>query len=188
MKVKVLIGVLVFLIVLNLATIGSFVIMRWRADDRGTARIPRAPEASRIERGRDHARAPVPPFRPSGEERRQLFALLEEFRADTEELRREMFVLEGRVFELMQRDEVPRAEVDSLLDEIAGVRTEIGRIAIDRLIESKAYLSPDQQQRFFDSILETRSGKGTGRRWQKERRPGEAPGKRRQQRDGGGRI
>lgn len=187
MKIKVLIGVLVFLIVLNLATIGSFLFMRWRADDDG-ARAPRAHRASRIEHGTEHQHPPVPPFRPSGEERKQLIALLEGFRADTEELRLEMFALEEQVFERMRRDEVPRAEVDSLLEKIAGVRTEIGRMAVDKLIESKEYLSPEQQQRFFESILETRSGRGGGRRWHPEGQPGEGPGQRRHQRDKGDRI
>ncbi len=188
MKIKILIGVLVFLIVLNLATIGSFLFMRWRADDEGRSRAPRAPRVSRFERGHELPRVPAHPFRPSGEERRQLFALLEGFRSDTEELRLEMFALEETVFELMRRDEVPRAEVDSLLEEISVVRTEIGRMAVDRLIESKEHLSPEQQQRFFESILETRSGRGGGRRWQQERRPGEGPGQRRRQQDKGDRI
>ena len=99
-----------------------------------------------------------------------------------------MFTLEERVFELMRSDEVPRAQVDSLLEEIAGVRTEIGRMAVDKLIESKEYLSPEQQQRFFESILETRSGRRGGGRWHRERRQGEAPGQRRHQRDKGDRI
>jgi hypothetical protein len=187
MKIKVLIGVLVFLIVLNMATIGSFLFMRWRADG-DTPRVHRAPRVSRINRGHELPHVQPPPFRPSGEERKQLFALLEGFRADTEELRLKMFALEENVFELMRRDEVPRARVDSLLEEIAGVRTEIGRMAVDRLIESKEHLSPEQQQRFFESILETRSGRGGGRRWQQERRPGEAPGHGGHQHDKGDRI
>jgi hypothetical protein len=187
MKIKILIGVLVFLIVLNLATIGSFLFMRWRADD-DAPRVPRAPRVTRINRNHELPHTPAPPFRPSGEERKQLFALLEGFRADTEELRLEMFALEENVFELMRRDEVPRARVDSLLQEIAGVRTEIGRLAIDKLIESKEYLSPEQQQRFFESILETRSGRGGGRRGHQERRSGEAPGRGGHKQDKGDRI
>lgn len=185
MKVKVLIGVLVALIVLNLATVGSFVYTQWRAARIDAPPFPYrqapGPRTSPPEWGRQGKRAP---FRPSREERRQLMELLAEFRTDTEELRRKTLEDERRVFELMQREEVPRARVDSLLEEITRARLETGRLAIDKLIESKAYLSPQQQERFFDAILNARPGDGARRGWRghtrareerESRRDGERP-------------
>lgn len=178
MKIKLLIGILVALIVLNLATIGSFVYMRWRAPNHDTeAWAPRAdpdhrrgPRVHRVERG----------FRPSGEERKHLMDLLSEFRTQTDGLRQKIFEDENRVFDLMQKEDVARVEVDSLLEEISNSRLEMQRLAVDKLIESKAHLSPMQQQHFFDSILQTRPGGRIGqRRHQQEHRGQQRTGERR---------
>ena len=164
MKIKLLVGALVALIVLNLATIGSFVYWRWtapRAD--WESRAPRPPITDRfVPTPPDQPEAPGP-LRLSRDERNQLMSLLSEFRSETVELRAKIHDDEDLVFGLMQRDEIPRAEVDSLLEEISRARLEMGRLAVDKLIESKAYLSPHQQERFFDSILQTRpSRRGEG--------------------------
>jgi len=160
-KIKVLIGILVALIVLNLATIGSFLFMKWRGPDDGI--VPRAPISPSMVHPRQGGtpRTPRPPPLPN-EERKQMMSLLAEFRTETEGLRIQIQELENRVFELMRRDEVPRDEVDSLLAEISDARLEVGRLAIDKLIESKTYLSPQQQEHFFRSILETRTGRSRG--------------------------
>ena len=178
MKIKLLIGVLVALIVLNLATIGSFVYMRWRAPDHDKeAWAPRADPDHRRD-SRVHRIKRV--FRPSGEERKHLMDLLSEFRTQTDGLRQKIFEDENRVFDLMQREDVPRVEVDSLLEEISNSRLEMQQQAVEKLIESKAHLSPQQQQHFFDSILQTRPGGHTGqRRHQQEHRGQQRTGKRR---------
>jgi uncharacterized membrane protein len=181
-KIKLLIGILVALIVLNLATIGSFVYMRWQAPQHELAALApqadpdhrRGPRVRRVERG----------FRPSGEERRHLMELLSEFRTQTDGLRQKISEDENRVFELMQREDVARAEVDSLLEEISKSRLEMQRQAVEKLIESKAHLSPQQQQHFFDSILQTRPGGHIGqRRHQQEHR-----GQQRDQKSNGQRL
>lgn len=161
MKVKLLFGILVVLIVLNLATIGSFIVMQWRAD-RNDAR----PWAGRDTRGPGwEERRMHPPFRPTPDERQQLMTLLNEFRLESEALRQKIREDENHAFELMQRQRVPRAQVDSLLEEIAKARLETGRLAVDKLIESKQYLTPQQQKMFFDRILQIRPGEGERRGW-----------------------
>jgi hypothetical protein len=163
-KVKVLIGVLVALIVLNLATIGSFMYWRWRSPRSEVTVWPvHSPEGRRGLGARAERRRENPAFRPSREERQQLMALLEEFRSETGELRKKIYEDENRVLSLMQSDNVRRDEVDSLLVEISRSRLEMGRLAVGKLIESKAYLSPQQQHRFFDSIILSRPGAGMGR-------------------------
>jgi uncharacterized membrane protein len=170
-KIKLLIGILVALIVLNLATIGSFVYMRWRAPERDLAAL--APRADRdFARPRDDRRGSHRPFHPSGDERRQLIGLLREFQSETVGIRQKIFEDEKEVFDLMQMDTVPRSTVDSLLEEISESRLEMRRMAVDKLIESKAHLSPMQQQRFFDSILQTRPGGRGGRGWHQHERRG----------------
>jgi uncharacterized membrane protein len=170
-KIKLLIGILVALIVLNLATIGSFVYMRWNAPDHELAALAPQPDPDftppRPDRGDRRG-----PFRPSGDERRQLIGLLREFKTETEGIRQKIFKDEKEVFDLMQRGTVPRATVDSLLEEISKSRLEMRRMAVDKLIESKAHLSPMQQQRFFDSILQTRPEGRRGRSWNQHERRG----------------
>jgi Spy/CpxP family protein refolding chaperone len=178
-KIKLLIGVLVALIVLNLATIGSFLFMQWRSSGRevGLWTQEGRPVGPSARRGHEGRRRP-PRFRLSEEERDQLMSLLVEFRSETEGLRQKISEDENRVFELMRREQVPRAQVDSLLEEITRGRLESGRLAIDKLVESKAYLSPEQQKLFFDAILQVRPHDGMRRGWHGQMR-GDRRGERR---------
>ena len=179
MKVKLLIGVLIALIVLNLATIGSFLYWRWRApsSDRESW-AQRAPRDERVVPRPPDRPEPPGPLRLSREERSQLRALLHDFRSETGDLWEKIHEDEIRLFGLMQRDEIPHAEVDSLLEDISRTRLEIRRLAVEKLIESKEYLSPQQQQRFFDSILQTRPGGRSGERWHQHRDRSSQRGKR----------
>ena len=183
MKVKLLIGILVALIVLNLATIGSFVYMRWRAPNHDLAAL--APQPDRDFRpGHGDHRGIRGQFRPSGDERRYLMGLLSEFRTQTDGLHQKIYEDENRVFGLMQQEDVPRVEVDSLLEEISKSRLEMQRLAVDKLIESKAHLSPMQQQHFFESILQNRPGGPMGKGWHQQKRRGQQRG----QQQGGQRL
>jgi uncharacterized membrane protein len=149
-KIKLLIGVLVFLIVLNLATIGSFVYLQWsRGRDNGPILVP-APEVSR--RGQEGRRMERG-TRLRKDKRNELWRLLEEFRAETEALGGRVRDLERQSFGLMQRDPVPRDSLDSLLEEISAVRLEISRRAADKLIEASVHLTPEQQRYFYAAVL-----------------------------------
>jgi uncharacterized membrane protein len=150
MKLKILVGVLVFLIVLNLATIGTFLYMHFTRPAPPPGYAPAlAPDVPRP------ARAPrlrhLPP-----ERREELVNLLREFHAETSALRARTTDLETEAFVLMQLDPVPSARVDSLLREISAARLEVSRIAAQKLIEAKAVLPPEEQRLFFDAILEAR--------------------------------
>jgi uncharacterized membrane protein len=150
MKLKVLIGILVFLIVLNLATIGTFLYVHFsqqtaeptgrfghRADMRAAPGMrPGIGERVRFQHG----------------EREELRAFLHQFREETRELRDRVSDLEREVFELMQTDPVPKQRVDSLLKEISLSQYEISKSAAAKMIEAKKILSPEQQTRFFEAI------------------------------------
>jgi hypothetical protein len=151
MKLKVLVAVLVLLIVLNFATIGTFLYMHFTRPEMppmadGPGFPPRDPAS---------ARRPGLHRLPS-EDREILVGLLGELHSETEDLRTKMRDLEGSVFDLMQRDPVPEARVDSLLAEISQVRLEISRIATRKLIEAKGVLPPEEERIFFDAILQAR--------------------------------
>jgi Spy/CpxP family protein refolding chaperone len=151
MKLKVLVGFLGFLIVLNLATIGTFLYVHFTKPPTPAAFAP--PDAA--PRGGPMGERPwfrgLPP-----EQRRELVALLEEFQQETSEERTKLRTLEGDVFRLMQNDSIPAARVDSLLEEISHVRLGISRAAIHKLVKAKTVLTPEEQRMFFDAILQAR--------------------------------
>jgi uncharacterized membrane protein len=151
-----LIGVLVFLIVLNLATIGSFVYTQWKRG--GTEYALPGPMVGERPWGRwaDSRRGAHARLRLPDAERRELRSLFDEFLTETSELREHVRDLESQTFALMQRDSVPRPQLDSLLEEIAATRLEISRKAAARLIQSKAHLTPESRKVFYDAILDSR--------------------------------
>ena len=160
MKVKLLIGALIFLIVLNLATIGSFVYTQWK---RGQYDVAPAPVPHRPPRAdRPDQEFPRRAMRLDAAERAELVRLLREFMEETAEQRTRITALEEQAFERMQRTPVPRAELDSLLAEIEKTRLDISRKATDKLIEAKTHLSPEQLEHFYQRILTSRPGHREG--------------------------
>jgi uncharacterized membrane protein len=157
MKLKVLIGILVFLIAVNLATIGTFLYVQF---SRGPAeRVdwldgPAPMDAPRPDR--------VPPasrrMRFHEEQREALRTLLHEFRSETEGLQDRARELESEAFELMQKDPVAKTDVDSLLKELSLVQYEISKAAAAKLIEAKEVLPPEQQIHFFNAIRRMHTG------------------------------
>lgn len=173
MKLKILIGALVFLIVVNLATIGSFVYMRITHDDRPAGlRAPgRAAGPSRF-----GTREPRTALRK--EHRRELRKLFDEFHAETQDQRVRIHELQGEAFALMQKDPVPLAQVDSLLEEISALHLSISKAATRKIMESREFLPPEQMEMFLDAL---RGPSPAGPGWHMDggrggpRRPGHRP-------------
>lgn len=158
MKLKILVGVLVFLIMLNLATIGTFLYVHFT----------KTPQSSRFLAPGDGPRGAPRGGRPwlhrlPSEDRDELLRLLGEFHSETRNLRTKLQSIEDRIFDFMQDDPVRTAAVDSLLTEAASVRLEISRVATRKLIEAKSVLPPEEQRMFFDAILQARPGPRTMR-------------------------
>jgi len=151
MKLKVLVGALVLLIVLNLATIGTFLYVHFTRPEMPP--VVDGPEFTH--RDADSGRR-LRLHRLPSEHREALVGLLREFHSETEDLRTRLDALEGGVFDLMQGDPVPVARVDSLLGDVSRVRLEISRIATRKLIKAKGVLPPEEQRIFFDAILQAR--------------------------------
>lgn len=152
MKLKILVGLLIFLVVLNLAALGTFLYGHFSRSP-----MPPAPavRGAWLERGAPHGERPLLGRLPH-KERDELFKLLDEFQRETRDLRARTRTLEDEAFGLMQRDPVPTARVDSLLGEISTARLEVSRIAARKLVASKTILRPEQQRMFFDAILGAR--------------------------------
>lgn len=151
MKIKVLIGVLIFLIVINLATIGSYVYLKMTKEP--NRHMPLMPLVDGPER-------PVPPDRPELKlnkgQREKLINLLRSFREITIDLRQQMRKLEDDTFVLLQKDTVSRKQVDVNLRKITELKLEISKEAVNKLIEAKKFLSPEQQQHFYNALMQIR--------------------------------
>lgn len=174
MKLKILIGILLFLIVLNLATIGSFVYFRFTRESRDYEGMPFSGRGRRGSFGKEGH----PEMRLAREDREQLRDLLYDFGEETSNLKIRIHDLEDQTFEAMQEDPVSRERVDSLLEEIADTQLEISKKATEALISAKSVLSPEQQEMFYNAILRVRPsppGMGPGFRNRHPPPPPEPP-------------
>ena len=151
MKIKILIGVLVFLILINLATIGSFLWM-----------LKRGKPAERFHRdfSKRHTQAPFAGERPMRQIRPELRNhLRDDFRKlnrETRDLRANIHDLESQAFSLMQQDPVPIERVDSLLEEISRAQLAISKMATRNMIETRSQFTPEEREIFFKALLSSR--------------------------------
>lgn len=150
MKLKVLIGALIFLIALNLATIGSYLYLQWRGP-RLTAAPPEAPPPG-AELHLDRA------------QQQQLRLLLRNFKQEVQPLEHRVQELEEQIFELLQEEPVSREEIEHHLQEISWLRLEISKQMLSKFEETQKFLSPVQQKRFYDLLMRARPAPPAGRR------------------------
>ncbi len=152
MKIKVLIGLLVLLIIVNLAALGSFIFFQSRSEPKGK-----------------------PPFGgpPSGamdlsrEQHRQLRKLMRNFMDEIRPQNEEIRQLESDILELVQQDSVDKDAINRKMQEISAIRLTLSHKAIDQFVEMKTFLSPEQQKHFFHLLMQGkpphRPGRGQGR-------------------------
>ncbi|MGH1363502.1 MAG: periplasmic heavy metal sensor [Calditrichia bacterium] len=143
MKIKLLIGILIFLIVVNLATIGTYLFYRFDGGPgpgfngpppRGQMDRPRFPRSMNKEKHKqlmDRARA----FRES------IHSIHESIRSDERKLK-----------DVLLAETADRQMADSLLMEISDKKLKIQEKAIIDFIEAKEFLTLDEQ-RVLSSIL-----------------------------------
>lgn len=154
MKTKVLVGALLFLIVLNLATLGTWLYVRFMAPpDMPPTPVGGPPELMRMLD--DSARL-------------RLQSVMISFRNDVMPLQRQARSVEDSIAAFLQLDPVPVDAVRRLLRRAADLRTAISERAVERLVATKKFLTPEQQRMFFRAVLDAqprgpRAGEGPGR-------------------------
>lgn len=155
MKVKVLVGALVVLVIMNIAAIGSFWFMHH--SHRG--------HRDRDQRSDRSAMRDLP-----REERRKLFRTMRSFREEVRPLNQQTDRLEEDLIASMRKDPVPRAHIDSVLQQISQNRLEIARRATDRMIAMGDSLSPAERELMLDALRRFHRGgfDGRSRRSQRE--------------------
>lgn len=152
MKVKLLVGALLFLIAVNLATIGSYVYLRFS----GTHTRPYFNREYMNRHPFGRGPGPGPALQLNRQQRQQLFNLLKDFRQETEPQRRQIDSLERKTFQLMQQQPVQMDSINSNLKQISDIRYMISQQIIKKLMAAKSYLNPRQQHQFYNAIMRAR--------------------------------
>jgi len=148
MKVKFLVGALIVLVLMNLAALGSFFYMQHHA-----------PAPRRGERAQRWMSKNLP-----DQDRREFVRTVRGIRKDIGPLAESTRVLEKQLIDSMREDPVPRARIDSLLQEISRNRLDMARRATDRMITMGDSLTPEERGRMVDAILRARRLDGAGHR------------------------
>lgn len=154
MKIKILVGILVFLILLNLATVGTFVYFQWIH----APRVPAAPPF--LGEARQHHHPP----RLTPEQREELRELQTIFREKTRNDRAELIRLRHEIFRMLISDHLDSAALQTKLDSISLYRRHVETQAIRMLEQAKTFLNPEQRAVFF-RMMENLGGFSPGRRF-----------------------
>ena len=142
MKTRLLVGALLFLIVVNLATIGTHLYHQFCV-----------PEEMRRAPGRG---GPPELMNLPEEKRQQVMELMRSFHDEVIPIEKAIQAIDDSLTLLLQRDDVPMQRINELLKRNEGLKFEISSTAVQRLIKAKAFLTPEQQRILFRSILEAR--------------------------------
>ena len=151
MKIKLLVGGLIFLIVINLATIGTFLYLQFNKS-----------EQKFKYRAQDSLM--IPPFlypdsrgeRLNNEQREKLFGMFERFRNETKDVNQEIKVLQHDIQELLMSEEINEDELNQKMQKVAEIRLNISRAAVKNIIEAKSFLTPEQVEHFVRAIMQFR--------------------------------
>ena len=163
MKIKVLIGILVFLIVLNLATIGTWVYLHVFKSP-----IPRAPRVERLLQRPLWSMRRRPPLEDlTPEQRQQLGNLFREMRRQKQPVEKRLREIHLRLREALLDTTVTEDSLRSLLDSLVTLQRQLNEITIEHFLKARHFLTPEQQKRIFRHLLIPGTGPhtpGWGRR------------------------
>jgi len=156
MKIKILVGTLIFLIVINLAAIGSYTYFQITRSGENNYKRPSLREGFRRKPSRP------PRMRLNPEQRRQLWKLNRQFQEQVKEYETEIDETRLQIFEELEKESFSVDDIEEKLQNIAQLKLEIEKQAIMKLRETQKYLSLEQRRLLFDSMLDV-PGKGLKR-------------------------
>ena len=86
------------------------------------------------------------------------------FEQEVESLRQQMGIKRNALLEEARNTSPDLDRIDTLIEEISALQTEIQKKTIRNLLEDKRLLSPAQQEKYFSLFREHIRGRGWGRR------------------------
>ena len=146
MKLKILIGVLIFLILVNLATIGSFVYMQFSGnkDDQSVS-------------FRGSPNQPPPPgeliLKLSRKQNEQLKNMLDTFQLKVYPYKEQIRILDNKTYQLLIQNPVTESELNENLKKISDIKLKISRLAMQNMLDAKSILSPEQLELFYNAVI-----------------------------------
>jgi len=153
MKTKVLVGVLVFLIVVNLVTLGTYLFITLTRPP--APHFPMGPRGMMMGEGRRGMGMGRMSF--DDEQRHELMSHMMELREETQPFRDSVMDLEQEVLELLKQETIPLDEIDGKLARIAGLKLRMSQAATRKVVEAKSFLTPEQQEFFISMIIRSQS-------------------------------
>jgi uncharacterized membrane protein len=147
MKTKVLVGILILLIIVNLTTLGTYLYLRFVAPGEPAPGFPGGGPPPAIMELDPAARS-------------QLRDLMMDFRREARPLQEQILRAEDSIAVLLEQEPVPADAVDRLFERTADLRVSINKMALRRLVQTKSFLPPEQQRLFFRAIMEARPQMG----------------------------
>ncbi len=151
MKTKVLVGILLFLIVINLSTIGVFVYHMI---------VPPAGEADLFPPGvpgRPGMMGPASPMmRLQPEVREKMVKLMVGFREEIQSYQERIMALEDSTVALLKNDPPPTSRINENLKQLSDLRLLVNQKAVHSLLQAKKFLPLEQQDMFFHAIIQAR--------------------------------
>ena len=152
MKIKLLVSALVFLIVINLVTIGTFTYLHFNEKEEGRFKF------------RSQDSLMIPPFLHPGEigeeltieQKEKLFGLFNNFRKESEDTQLKIQEVQDELIEMFRSETFNEDEVNEQLNKMAQLRLEISKKAVSNVMEAKSFLSPEQFENFLHAIMQFR--------------------------------
>jgi Spy/CpxP family protein refolding chaperone len=147
MKLKILIGILVFIVIVNIVTVDTYLYYHL------VGKSIEYSDNKSLDRTIGSKQVDDPLTTLNDVQRNKLREIIEEFRKSTGELNGRIRILDDEIIKLIQAESVQKDRIDQNLKEISSLRLEISKIAIDKIIRTKSFLSKEQQEQLFGAIF-----------------------------------
>jgi len=155
MKTKVLVGILLFLIVVNLSTIGVFVYRILRG---GPPQVEGLPVDGVHPPGMMGGESAMMRMQP--EVRERMHSLMMKFREEVKETQEKITGLEDSTVAMLKNNPPPMDRINENLKKLSDLRLSINQKAVHNLLQVKSSLNPEQQEMFFRAIMQARPQMG----------------------------
>jgi hypothetical protein len=156
MMVKYLAGTLIFLAIVNLVAVDTYLYYT----------LVRNPDARSPGVTGSVAGAPAGEGGVSkldAAQRKEIGRIKNDFRRETGEIYGRIGELEDEMYRLVQEDPVSQEKIDRNLAEHGALRLRLKRIAIEKMIETRSILTADQKRELFKAIFRTPPRGGSGK-------------------------
>ncbi|KAA3614206.1 MAG: periplasmic heavy metal sensor [Calditrichaeota bacterium] len=147
MKVKIISGLLIFSLALNLAVLGTFIYKRFLDPN---PRFYGGGKGGRMQFLKD--------LDVKDAEREKIVQLFREFREKNQETQEQIRNIEDQLFKILQSDSSDMDQIYSLMDQIGEKKLSLGKNALDQFLKVKSFLSPEQQNHFYKMLMKNRPG------------------------------